>query len=187
VMAQLKPDEQALARMRTVAAYFQKPDCPPAFKRFAEEFKRLSFPELSPDEHESQAASLEEPNGSAALESPCVEEPEEKAPSVNFVNGGIKSSASIAKSGAKADGSLRVSLDDFMTKAAQAGQRDQMLRVADVAKLLRMSEKWTRRYFAGVEGVLKFPSPKKRSKRSYSILVIPVAVLAREVKKRTAS
>jgi AraC-like DNA-binding protein len=58
-----------------------------------------------------------------------------------------------------------------------------MYRVPDVAQRIAMSEDWTRRYFEKVEGVRTIQSPSKRSKRAYSILLIPKSVLERELRK----
>ena len=58
-----------------------------------------------------------------------------------------------------------------------------MYRVPDVSRQLGMSEDWTRRYFGEVAGVKIIKSPAKRSKRAYSILLIPASVLDREVRK----
>ena len=58
-----------------------------------------------------------------------------------------------------------------------------MYRVPEVARQLGMSEDWTRRYFGEVAGVKIIKSPAKRSKRAYSIMLIPASVLEREVRK----
>jgi AraC-like DNA-binding protein len=58
-----------------------------------------------------------------------------------------------------------------------------MYRVPDVAQRIGMSEDWTRRYFEKVDGVKTIQSPPKRSKRPYSILLIPKSVLERELRK----
>lgn len=58
-----------------------------------------------------------------------------------------------------------------------------MYRVPDVARRIAMSEDWTRRYFEKVDGVKTIQSPSKRSKRAYSILLIPKSVLERELRK----
>jgi hypothetical protein len=63
---------------------------------------------------------------------------------------------------------------------------EQMFRVQDVAKKLAMSEDWTRRYFEQVDGILTIRSPLKRSKRLYSVLLIPKSVLERELRKLSA-
>jgi len=60
---------------------------------------------------------------------------------------------------------------------------DPMYRVPDVSRRLGMSEDWTRRYFGGVPGVKTITSPPRRGRRSYSILLIPESVLARELQK----
>jgi hypothetical protein len=60
---------------------------------------------------------------------------------------------------------------------------DQMLRVADVAKLLSMSRDWVRRHFARVPGVLTIKSTAKRSTRTYKTMLIPSLVLDREILK----
>ncbi|HLH40415.1 MAG TPA: hypothetical protein VKX39_14790 [Bryobacteraceae bacterium] len=58
-----------------------------------------------------------------------------------------------------------------------------MYRVADVAQRIGMSEDWTRRHFEKADGVKTIQSPSKRSKRPYSILLIPKSVLERELRK----
>lgn len=58
---------------------------------------------------------------------------------------------------------------------------EQMYRVPEVARRIGMSEDWTRRYFAGVDGVKTITSPQRRGRRAYSILLIPESVLAREL------
>ena len=60
---------------------------------------------------------------------------------------------------------------------------EQMHRVHDIARRLGMSDDWTRRYFAEVEGVKTITSPKRRGRRAYSILLIPESVLGRELAK----
>lgn len=62
-----------------------------------------------------------------------------------------------------------------------------MYRVPDVAQRIGMSEDWTRRYFEKVDGVKTIQSPPKRSKRSYSILLIPKSVLERELRKMSGA
>lgn len=60
---------------------------------------------------------------------------------------------------------------------------EQMLRVSDVVARLRLSARWVRGHFAHVPGVLKVISPPKRSRRSYSIMLIPESVLLQEMRK----
>jgi hypothetical protein len=62
---------------------------------------------------------------------------------------------------------------------------DQMLRVADVAARLCMSVKWVRNHFAKVPGVIRIPSPTKRGRRGYAVLLIPEPVLDREIRRMT--
>ena len=62
---------------------------------------------------------------------------------------------------------------------------EQMLRVAEVAQLLKLSKEWVRRHFSDVDGVLTVKPPAKRSRRAYTILLIPASVLDREVRKLT--
>ena len=58
-----------------------------------------------------------------------------------------------------------------------------MYRVPDVARRIGMSRDWTRRYFEKLNGVKSIPSPARRFKRPYSILLIPKSVLERELRK----
>jgi hypothetical protein len=60
---------------------------------------------------------------------------------------------------------------------------EQMYRVPEVAQRMGMSEDWTRRYFGAVPGVKTITSPPRRGRRTYSILLIPESVLARELQK----
>ena len=60
---------------------------------------------------------------------------------------------------------------------------EQMYRVPDIARRLGMSDDWTRRYFAQVEGVKTITSPRRRGRREYNILLIPESVLERELAK----
>jgi len=60
---------------------------------------------------------------------------------------------------------------------------EQMFRVVEVAQLLRLSKEWVRHHFSEIDGVLKVKSPAKRSRRAYTILLIPASVLDREVHK----
>jgi hypothetical protein len=60
---------------------------------------------------------------------------------------------------------------------------EHMNRVPDVARRLGTSDDWTRRYFGKVPGVKTIPSPARRGKRPYKILLIPDSVLKRELLK----
>ena len=57
------------------------------------------------------------------------------------------------------------------------------MRVKEVAAKIGMSEDWVRRAFGEIEGVRKLKSPAKRFKRLYTILLIPAAMVERELKR----
>jgi hypothetical protein len=57
------------------------------------------------------------------------------------------------------------------------------MRVNQVAAKIGMSEDWVRRFFGEIEGVRKLKSPAKRFKRPYTILLIPTAIVERELRK----
>jgi hypothetical protein len=57
------------------------------------------------------------------------------------------------------------------------------LRVKQVAEQIAMSEDWVRRFFGNLAGVRTIKSPAKRFKRPYRILLIPAAVVERELRK----
>jgi hypothetical protein len=60
------------------------------------------------------------------------------------------------------------------------------MRVKQVADRIGMSEDWVRRFFGEIEGVRKVKSPVKRFKRPYTILLIPTALVERELRKMSA-
>jgi hypothetical protein len=60
------------------------------------------------------------------------------------------------------------------------------MRVKEVAAKIGMSEDWVSRAFGEVEGVRKIKSPAKRFKRPYTILLIPTAIVERELRKMSA-
>jgi hypothetical protein len=60
------------------------------------------------------------------------------------------------------------------------------MRVKQVADRIGMSEDWVRRFFGEIEGVRKVKSPAKRFKRPYTILLIPTAIVDRELRKMSA-
>jgi hypothetical protein len=60
------------------------------------------------------------------------------------------------------------------------------MRVKQVADRIGMSEDWVRRFFGEIEGVRKVKSPVKRFKRTYTILLIPTALVERELRKMSA-
>jgi hypothetical protein len=60
------------------------------------------------------------------------------------------------------------------------------MRVKQVSDRLGMSEDWVRRFFGEIEGVRKVKSPAKRFKRPYTILLIPTAIVERELRKMSA-
>ena len=60
------------------------------------------------------------------------------------------------------------------------------MRVKQVSDRIGMSEDWVRRFFAEIEGVRKVKSPAKRFKRPYTILLIPTAIVERELRKMSA-
>jgi hypothetical protein len=57
------------------------------------------------------------------------------------------------------------------------------LTVNQVAERLGMSTDWVRNHFRSVVGVVVIPSPRKRSTRPYSTLLIPEDVYEGELKK----
>jgi hypothetical protein len=63
---------------------------------------------------------------------------------------------------------------------------ERYLRVKEVAAKIGMSEDWVRRSFSAVEGVRKIKSPARRFKRPYTILLIPTALVERELRKLSA-
>jgi hypothetical protein len=63
---------------------------------------------------------------------------------------------------------------------------ERYMRVKEVAAKIGMSEDWVRRAFGEVEGVRKIKSPAKRFKRPYTILLIPTAMVERELRKMSA-
>jgi hypothetical protein len=63
---------------------------------------------------------------------------------------------------------------------------ERYMRVKEVAAKIGMSEDWVRRAFGEVEGVRKIKSPSKRFKRPYTILLIPTAMVERELRKMSA-
>lgn len=63
---------------------------------------------------------------------------------------------------------------------------ERYMRVKEVAAKIGMSEDWVRRAFGEVEGVRKIKSPAKRFKRPYTILLIPMAMVERELRKMSA-
>jgi hypothetical protein len=63
---------------------------------------------------------------------------------------------------------------------------DGYMRVKQVAAKIGMSEDWVRRFFGEIDGVRKIKSPPKRFKRPYTILLIPAAVVDRELRKMSA-
>jgi hypothetical protein len=60
------------------------------------------------------------------------------------------------------------------------------MRVKQVSDRIGMSEDWVRRFFGEIEGVRKVKSPAKRFKRPYTILLIPTAIVDRELRKMSA-
>ena len=57
------------------------------------------------------------------------------------------------------------------------------MRVKQVACKIGMSSDWVRRFFGEIEGVRKIKSPAKRFRRPYTILLIPTAIVERELRK----
>ncbi|HXB69173.1 MAG TPA: hypothetical protein VNY05_13065 [Candidatus Acidoferrales bacterium] len=60
------------------------------------------------------------------------------------------------------------------------------MRVKQVSDRIGMSEDWVRRFLGEIEGVRKVKSPAKRFKRPYTILLIPTAIVERELRKMSA-
>ena len=60
------------------------------------------------------------------------------------------------------------------------------MRVKQVSDRIGMSEDWVRRFFGEIEGARKIKSPAKRFKRPYTILLIPTAIVERELRKMSA-
>ena len=67
-----------------------------------------------------------------------------------------------------------------------SGMDEGYMRVKQVADRIGMSEDWVRRFFGEIEGVRKVKSPVKRFKRPYTILLIPTALVERELRKMSA-
>jgi hypothetical protein len=82
---------------------------------------------------------------------------------------------------------ILTTIENFDKRIVQAASRDigteQMYRIPEVARKIGMSEDWTRRHFETINGVKTILSPRRRSKRSYQILLIPESVLRREMAK----
>ena len=57
------------------------------------------------------------------------------------------------------------------------------MRVKQVACKIGMSSDWVRRFFGETEGVRKIKSPAKRFRRPDTILLIPTAIVERELRK----
>ena len=63
---------------------------------------------------------------------------------------------------------------------------EEYMRVRQVADKIGMSEDWVRRFFGEIEGVRKVKSPAKRFKHPYTILLIPAALVERELRKMSS-